>query len=165
MNETLAFSLPVFMLTLVVAGYMLTVFEPYFALNTAEGKELLDYHRKDPKLRFIAEWWARALVDPTSRWFDADNPAVYSVYERVFEALVRHRFLCGDDPSKLRYGSSLSPILARAIRNSGVALPAGLPAVQMNISQREVRIDGGSIVWRGRPADYKSRFCDFYPEP
>jgi hypothetical protein len=58
MNETTAIIAPAFLLMIVVAGYMFTIFEPYLALRfrSAEVVELLDYHAKDLKLQRIAEW-------------------------------------------------------------------------------------------------------------
>lgn len=165
MSEELAILLPTILLVLVVGGYLLTVFEPYYALRTSEGAELLDYHRQDPKLDAIAGWWAQRLVDPGSRWLDEGNAAVVSLRNSVKEALVRHRFLTGDDPSYLRCGSRISPVLQRAFEASGFLVPTATSALEMKISAREVRIKGGELVWRGRPAEYKSRFCDFYPEP
>jgi hypothetical protein len=167
MSEELAILLPIALLALVVGGYLLTVFEPYYALRTSEGAELLEYHRQDPKLRAIAAWWAQRLVDPGSRWLDESNASVVRVRNSVLEALVRHRFLTGDDPSKLRYGAKVSPVLQRAFAECGLVPPASAvtPRVEMQISAREVRVMNGELVWRGRPAEYKSRFCDFYPEP
>ncbi len=165
MNETLAICLPAALLLLVASGYLVTVFEPYFAQKSAEGLELKQYHAKDLKLKLIAQFWAAFLSNESDGWYDASIESERRLFEELHAALVRHRFLRGDDPKTLRYESSrASPVLQRAIRRAnwnGGALNKQVMTIHPNL----VKMDDGRVIWRGKPQEYKSRFNDMYVEP
>jgi hypothetical protein len=162
MNEMLAISFPAALLLLVVSGYLVTVFEPYFAQKSAEGLELKQYHAQDLKLKLIAQFWAAYLSNERDGWYDASIPSERRLFEELHDALVRHRFLFGDDPGTLRYEQSrLSRLLRRAIRRanwSGGSLDSQVMTIRANV----VKVNGGRVIWRGRPQEYKSRFNDMY---
>lgn len=168
---------PAFLLLAVVAGHLLTIFEPYFALRTAEGIELMEYHYKDLKLRRIAEWWTAKLANQEGGWYDDSDEAARHLCAELHYSLVRHRFLFGDDPGKLRCGQNyLSSLLAKALHKLGwVKNPSaagsskrgadgddGEEETVMLISPDRVEIAGGKVIWRGKPPEYRSRFCDMY---
>jgi hypothetical protein len=162
MNESLAICFPAAILLLVVSGYLVTVFEPYFAQKSAEGLELKQYHAQDLKLKLIAQFWAAKLTNEPDGWYDASNESARRLFEELHEALVRHRFLFGDDPKKLRYEPSRSsPLLQRAIKRAnwnGRAVDSQVMTIYPNL----VMVDGERVIWRGRPQAYKSRFKDMY---
>ncbi len=156
------------LLLLVVTAQLYTVFEPYIAYRrrTADAVELIMYHSQDKKLHIIAEWWAARLSTPATAWYEEENDDARALKESILEGLVRHRFLFGDDPVKLEYGTRVSPLLTRALMQVQAAMPE-LAKVNrvMSVKPNVVTVDGNICIWRGRPREYKSRFCDFYPEP
>ncbi len=166
MDETLAILLSCALLIAVVSGYLLTVFEPYYAYKhkSADAVELIEHHATDHKLHLIAETWAAKLSDPPTRWYQEENARSRALKEKLMEALVRHRFIFGDDPKKIEFGPNVSPIIKRALVNAGFQ-PGSNENRTMLVSPNLVKMDDGTVIWRGRPMEYKSRFCDFYPEP
>lgn len=167
MDGTLAIFLPSTLLFAVVAGYLLTVFEPYFAYanRSDEAVELINYHSSDRKLHLIAESWSANLSNPPLRWYQEDHESARLLKEKIIEALVRHRFIFGDDPRKLEHGKSISPVLRRALTLAGQEIPEAEQVRKMLIAPNIVKMTDGAVIWRGRPLEYKTRFCDFYPEP
>lgn len=162
MNATLAILLPVTLFFLVIGGYLLTVFEPYFAQRTAEAEELKLYYAQDLKLHLIARWWAAKLGNSSDGWYDATNTQQEQLYCDLHAALLRHRFLTGDDPRKLRCTKGrLSSLLRRAQRQSGcTSLVEG--SATMLVYPNVVKLSDGAVIWRGRPQEYRSRFNDMY---
>ena len=166
MDETLAIFSACTLLMVVVSGYLLTVFEPYYAYKrkSDDAVKLIDYHATDHKLHLIAETWAAKLSNPPTRWYEDENERSRVLKESLMEALVRHRFLFGDDPKKIEFGPNVSPIIKRALVKTGFQ-PGSEDTGTMLVSPSLVKMDDGTVIWRGRPMEYKSRFCDFYPEP
>jgi len=163
-DELLPFAAPLLLL-LVLAGYYWTVFEPYFAHRTLEGKELMAYHARDRKLQIIAEYWAARLSDPPTRWYEPENEKARVLYEKLLYQLTRHRLINGDDPTTIVFGAKASPMLRRALKQVDRKAPQSSIEHKMLIHPNKVSMADGSVLWRGRPMEYKSRFNDFYPEP
>src|SRR5277367_2011587 len=114
MDLVTAIALPTLLLTLVVSGYMCTVFEPYFAVNSDEGRELMRYHAADPKLLQTARWLAATLTDSTQTMFDDESTVAGRLRQSLLFELARHRFITGDDPRRLCCGPVCSSLLRRA---------------------------------------------------
>ncbi len=164
MNEALSISLVVMLYLLVVGGYLLTVFEPYLSQNSAEAEELKQYFAQDLKLHIVARWWAAKLGNSRDGWYDETNNQQKQLYCELHAALVRHRFLTGDDPRKLRFAASRrSSIIRRALRRSECLAPDVNP-VTMLVCPNTVKLSDGTVLWRGRPQEYRSRFNDMYAE-
>lgn len=163
--EILAFALPLGLLAVVVGAQLFTIFEPYLALNTEEGAELMAYHAQDLKLRLIAEWWTARLLNQHGGWFDERSNSAVVLKEELHRQLVRHRFLFGDDPSTMRWGPKrMHSLLAKALQKAGIEPVAPTKEHVLIVEARHVKDSSGQTVWRGRPAEYKSRFNDMYYE-
>jgi len=166
--EILPLTLSFLLLLLVTTVQLYATFEPYLAYRkkTAEALELIVYHSQDKKLHLIAEWWSAKLSTPASIWYDDENDDARVLKNAIHEGLVRHRFLFGDDPAKLEYGTRVSPLLTRALMQAQAPMPTAAKVNRvMSVKPNVVTVDGNNTIWRGRPPEYKSRFCDFYPEP
>lgn len=168
MLDIVPYTLSFLLLAFVVSLQMFAIFEPYLAYRkkTAEALDLIIYHSQDKKLHLIAEWWAAKLSTPASIFYNAENEDSRVLRDAILEGLVRHRFLFGDDPRKLEYGARVSLLLHRALLQVQAPIPE-LAQVNrvMSVLPNVVTVDGKDVIWRGRPREYKSRFCDFYPEP
>lgn len=161
---------PAILLLFVVLGYLATVFEPYFAVTTKEGIELLRYHAQDVKLRLIAEYWAAQLFDHKDGYFDEEDQAAVRFSKQLHYLLVHHRFIFGDDPKTMRLGGRQSHRLLRtAMRLCGIdpdaAATKRTQVIGLVIKPNLVKALDGRDIWRGRPQEYKSRFNDMYYEP
>jgi hypothetical protein len=163
--EVLAFAAPLTLLALVVGAQLFTVFEPFLALHTEEGAELLAYHARDLKLRLIAEYWAAKLLNQRGGWYDHSNNAAVALKQELHYYLVRHRFLYGDDPATMRWGPKRThSLLTKALKKVGLDAVTPDREHVLFVEQRLVKDASGQTVWRGRPAEYKSRFNDMYYE-
>ena len=161
---------PAILLLVVVLGYLATVFEPYFAVTTKEGIELLRYHAQDVKLRLIAEYWAAQLFNHKDGYFDEEDQAAVRFSKQLHYLLVHHRFIFGDDPQTMRLGGRQSHRLLRtAMRLCGIdpdaAAAKRTQVIGLVIKPNLVKALDGRDIWRGRPQEYKSRFNDMYYEP
>lgn len=161
---------PALLLLVVVLGYLATVFEPYFAVTTKEGIELMRYHAKDEKLRLIAEYWAAQLHDHKDGNYDNEDKSAVRFCKQLHYLLVHHRFIFGDDPKTMRLGGQQSHRLLRtAMRLCHMdtdAEAAKRPQpIGINIKPDLVKTLDNREIWRGRPQEYKSRFNDMYYEP
>jgi hypothetical protein len=102
-------------------------------------------------------------------WYDDSDVLARRLSKELHYELIRHRFLFGDDPSKIRCGPGyLSSILSNALRKLGtegslrMSTMPEIPEAVMLIASNRVQIVGDKVIWRGQPAEYKSRFCDMY---
>lgn len=164
LNDLIPFlALP--LLLLVLGGYYWTVFEPYRAHLSAEGLELMQYFANDRKLQIIAEYWASRLCSVPTKFFDEEDDEQSTLKNRLIHELTIHRLRRGDDDSRLIHGPKSSRLLARACQASKLRLPEPDGEIAMLIAPNMVSLRDGRVLWRGRPQEYKSRFCDFYPEP
>jgi hypothetical protein len=162
MDFAAAIALPTLLLIVVVAGYWWTVFEPYFAINSDEGRELMQYHAADPKLLQTARWWAATLTDPAQSMFDDESTMAGRLRQALLFELARHRFLTGDDPSRLCCGPVCSRLLRRAKARAGLGCADPKSQLLLLVTPRLVKVSDGTVVWRGLPQRYRSRFKDKY---
>lgn len=167
MDFYLAIILPSALLLLVVLGYLATVFEPYYAVNTEEGRELLRYHSNDPKLQKISLFWTIRLMGlPEGSFSLSSNKAASKFYDQVHYLLVHHRFIFGDDPKIMRFGGNkIHRLLRIAINLTKIQPVVPVEEIGLTIGPCEVKSFAGEVVWKGYPQEYKSRFNDMYYEP
>ncbi|MDR3616501.1 MAG: hypothetical protein P4L53_23275 [Candidatus Obscuribacterales bacterium] len=161
--DSIAFWGPPFLLLVVVSGYLATVFEPYWAYHSKGGLELKEYHAQDLKLRLIAQWWAAKLAGHKGGYYDEDDENARLLCAELHDSLVRHRFIFGDDPTKLQLKKST--VLSRALKRAGWRIDVDQAADHyLIISPNLVKSTNGQVIWRGKPPEYKSRFNDMYYE-
>ncbi len=161
MDQTLSLVAPFCLLFVVVAGYLVTVFEPYFAHRSQEGQELISYHAGDLKLKLIARWWAAKLLSHPGGRYEAEHEN--ALFEGLHKALVRHRFIYGDDPGRLRYRLNGTSLLLSRVLRTLPQVPANRDIqVVMEIIPNRVEIKGERVIWEGMAPEYRSRFCDMY---
>jgi len=161
---------PALLLLVIVLGYLATVFEPYWAVTTKEGIELLRYHAKDEKLRLIAEYWAAQLRNHKDGYYDDQDADAVRFSKQLHYLLVHHRFIFGDDPQHMRLGGRQSHRLLRtAMRLCNIDAEAEADkrpqVIGLVIKPNLVKTLDERDIWRGRPQEYKSRFNDMYYEP
>jgi hypothetical protein len=161
--DIVAFLGPPVLLLFVVSGYLATVFEPYWAYNSKGGLKLKQYHAQDLKLRLIAQWWAAKLAGHKGGYYDEDDEKARLLCAELHDSLVRHRFIFGDDPTKLQIKKST--VLSRALKRAGWRVDARRAGdAHLIISPNLVKSADGQVIWRGKPPEYKSRFNDMYYE-
>lgn len=165
MDLYLAIILPSLLLLVVALGYLATVFEPYWAVNTEEGRELLRYHSGDPKLRHIVTYWTVQLLDLPEGRFNNSKEA-RSLFNQLHYLLVHHRFIFGDDPRLMRFGGGHQHrLLRRALALTNLNPVSRVETIGLVIKPDSVTSLTGEVIWAGQPQEYKSRFNDMYYEP
>lgn len=162
MEFAVAILLPTTFLMMYMSVQMWTIFEPHFAINTAEGRELLAYFSSDQKLVRMAEWYASLLTTPTEGINGDATTAGGKLRAAMLFELARHRFLCGDDPGKLILGPTSSRLFQRAQARAEWNNP--VPIALLIIRARVVKAqgEGAGVVWSNKPQPYRSRFRDKY---
>ncbi len=134
--------LPLVLLVLVMGSQLAAILYPHYAINTPQGIALVARYSKDPKLQAIANYWAYRLVP--MQWGSYRLAAQLS--RQIAWQLARHRYLTGDEPSRLYYRPRLSGILVEALRECGTVKlqrPPGLLITPVTVTTAD-----GEVIWQ-----------------
>lgn len=165
MEFVLPFVLPVIFLFLLTGGFLVVYIEPYFAVTTKEGINLLRYFAGDPKLGAIAEFWAAQLFCLPEGRFDSAHAKALAYKQNLHYLLMHNRFITGDEPDIMRFGGRKTHrILRRAFSNTGLEPDASVQHTGIKIKPNRVETLSGQVIWTGQPQAYRSRFKDMYAE-
>lgn len=134
--------LPLVLLVLVMGSQLAAILYPHYAINTPQGIAVVTGYSKDPKLQAIANYWAFRLVP--AQWESYRLTAQLS--RQIAWQLARHRYLTGDEPSRLYYRPRLSGILVEALRQSGAVKLKTPP--DLLITPVSVTTSEGAVIWQ-----------------
>lgn len=165
METFLPYVLPVIFLVLLTGGFLVVYIEPYFAVTTKEGINLLRYFASDPKLGAIAEFWSAHLFCLPDGRFDSSHASALVYKNNLHYLLMYNRFITGDEPGIMRFGGRKTHrMLRRAFSNTGLVPDASAQHAGIKIKPNRVETLSGQVIWAGQPQAYKSRFKDMYVE-